>query len=52
MHKSSYKMGVFGHFMNCVPLPPLLTPHSSLLIHVSRDNGIKKNHTIKKGDVK
>lgn len=27
MHKSSYKMGVLGHFMNCVPLPPLLTPH-------------------------
>ena len=21
MHKSSYKMGVLGHFMNCVPLP-------------------------------
>ncbi len=23
-----YKKGALGRFMNCAPLPPLLTPHS------------------------
>lgn len=47
MHKSSYKMGVLGHFMNCVPLPPLLIPHSSLFRSVSRDSRINENHAKK-----
>ena len=50
MHKSSYKMGGIGALYELCA--PSATPHSSLLIHVSRDNGIKKNHTIKKGNVK
>lgn len=32
--------GVLGRFMNCAPLPPLLTPHSSLFLDVFQENEI------------